>query len=95
MSHAGFCRPSSCSAPPQFLSTDAKRINGYWRLEGLMSSTLIFSICRARLVACLAFEALAEKRRTKSCKSAICCLALALSLAACARAMLEASMKSS
>ena len=62
-------------------SSYSKRINGYWRLEGLISSTLILSICFARLVACFALDALAEKRRTKSCKSEICCFALALSLA--------------
>ena len=73
-------------------SSYSKRMKGYWREDGLNSSILILSICLARLVACLALEALAEKRRTKSCKSATCCLALSLSLACWARAAVLASM---
>ena len=57
-----------------------------------MSSTLIFSICLARLVAWRALDLLAEKRRTNSCSSATFSLALVLSLASCARAWVEASM---
>ena len=44
-----------------------------------MSSNWILSICLARDVACFAFEALAENRRTKSCSSIICAFFLALS----------------
>ena len=51
----------------------SKRMNGLTRLDGLTSSSWILSICRARLVA-WALEALAEKRLTKDCSSAICAL---------------------
>jgi len=67
-------------------------MNWYWRLEGLTSSTLIFSIRRWREVACFAFDALAEKRRTKACRSAIRSLALALVAAWVSRAWVAASM---
>ncbi len=50
---------------------------GFCRDEGRISSILIFSIWRLREVACRAFDALAEKRRTNSCRSEICAFALA------------------
>ena len=55
----------------------SKRMYGFWREDGRISSILIFSICRFRDVACRAFDAFAEKRRTNSCRSEICALALA------------------
>ncbi len=58
-------------------------MNGFWRDDGLTSSTLIFSICLAREVAWRAFDLLAEKRRTKSCSSATFSLALALAACCC------------
>ena len=70
----------------------SKRINGFWRDDGLNSSILIFSICFARLVAWRAFDLFAEKRRTKSCRSAM--RSLAFWFAACWRsfACVDASM---
>ena len=60
-----------------------------------MSSTLIFSICFWREVAWRALDLLAEKRRTKSCSSAMRSRVLALAADTSARAWVEASMKSS
>ncbi len=65
---------------------------GFWRDDGLTSSTLIFSICRARDVAWRAFDLLAEKRRTNSCSSAMRSFAFALALSTCARACVDAIM---
>ncbi|MCY1455250.1 hypothetical protein D9M71_723700 [compost metagenome] len=73
----------------------SKRMNGLTRLDGLTSSSWILSICRARLVACLALEALAEKRLTKVCSSAICAFFLALSASSCSRDWVAAVMYSS
>ncbi len=73
----------------------SKRMNGLTRLDGLTSSNWILSICRARLVACLALEALAEKRLTKDCSSAICAFFLALSDSRRSRACSAAVMYSS
>ena len=39
-----------------------KSMNGYFRLEGFISSSSIFSRARFLEVACLLFEAFAEKR---------------------------------
>ena len=68
---------------------------GFCRDDGLTSSILIFSICRRREVACRALDAFAEKRRTNSCRSEICALALAFAASTRCRAWVEASMKSS
>ena len=57
----------------------SKRMKGFTRLDGLISSSLIFSICLAREVACLDFEAFAEKRLTKALSSATCAFFLAFS----------------
>ncbi len=56
----------------------SKRIKGYLREEGLISSKVILSNCFLREVACLDFEALALKRATNSCNSLICSSFLAL-----------------
>ena len=48
-----------------------KSIYGYLRLDGLMSSSSIFSRARFLEVACLDLEALAEKRWMNSCSSLI------------------------
>ena len=68
---------------------------GFWRDDGLISSILILSICFRREVACRAFDALAEKRRTNSCRSEMRSFALAFAASTRARACVEASMKSS
>ncbi|MNN40776.1 hypothetical protein D3C81_1548620 [compost metagenome] len=73
----------------------SKRMNGLTRLDGLTSSSWILSIWRARLVACLALEALAEKRLTKVCSSAIWAFFLALSDSSCSRDWVAAVMYSS
>ncbi len=73
----------------------SKRMNGLTRLDGLTSASWILSICLAREVACLALEALAEKRLTKVCNSAICAFFLALSASSCSRAWVDAIMYSS
>ncbi|MNG19645.1 hypothetical protein D3C84_1038260 [compost metagenome] len=73
----------------------SKRMNGLIRLDGLTSASWILSICLAREVACLAFEALAEKRLTKVCSSAICAFFLALSASSCSRDWVAAVMYSS
>ncbi len=70
-------------------------MNGFWRDDGLMSSTLIFSICLAREVAWRALDLLAEKRRTKSCSSLMRSLARALAAIWRSRACIDASMYSS
>ena len=49
-----------------------KLINGYLRDEGLISSSVILSNCFLRAVACLDFDAFAEKRATNSCNCLIC-----------------------
>ena len=99
--NSGFSMPGNCLL---MLCTDtarrcnfsrssiSKRMYGYWRLEGLTSSSLIFSICRARLVACRALEALAENRLTNDCSSAICVFFLALSASMRSRTWVEAIM---
>ncbi|MNP70236.1 hypothetical protein D3C76_1664460 [compost metagenome] len=70
-------------------------MNGLTRLDGLTSASWILSIWRARLVACLALEALAEKRLTKVCSSAICAFFLALSDSSCSRDWVATVMYSS
>ena len=55
-----------------------KLINGYLRLDGTISSSSILSSIFLREVACLDFEALAEKRATNSCSCLIFSSALAL-----------------
>ncbi len=70
-------------------------MNGLTRLDGFTSSSWILSISLARLVACLALEALAEKRLTKVCSSAICAFFLALSDSRRSRAWVAAVMYSS
>ena len=67
-------------------------MNGLWRLEGLISVSSIFSIWRAREVACLALDALAEKRLTKDCSSAICAFYFAFSFWSSSRACVAAVM---
>ena len=67
-------------------------MNGLTRLEGFTSATSIFSIWRARDVAWRAFDALAEKRLTKVCSSAIWAFFLALSASRRSRASVEAIM---
>ena len=64
----------------------SKRINGVTRLDTLTSSNLILSNCLARDDACFAFDAFAEKRRTKSCNSVICAFFLSLPASNVARA---------
>ena len=56
----------------------SKRMNGFCRDDGLNSSILILSIIFRRLVAWRAFDLFAEKRRTKSCRSATRSFAFAL-----------------
>ncbi|MNC66149.1 hypothetical protein D3C75_1165180 [compost metagenome] len=73
----------------------SKRMNGLTRLDGLTSASWILSICLAREVACLAFEALAEKRLTNVCSSAIWAFFLALSDSSCSRDWVAAVMYSS
>ena len=65
------------------------------RLEGFTSSSSIFSICRAREVACRDFDAFAEKRLTNACKSAICCRFFSLFESIRSRACVAAIMYSS
>ena len=48
-----------------------KSMYGYFRLDGLISSSSIFSSAFFREVACLDLEAFAEKREMKSCSSLI------------------------
>ncbi|KWV87568.1 hypothetical protein PFLmoz3_02851 [Pseudomonas fluorescens] len=73
----------------------SKRMNGLTRLDGLTSASWILSIALAREVACLAFEALAEKRLTKDCSSEICAFFLALSDSNCSRDWVATVMYSS
>jgi hypothetical protein len=73
----------------------SKRMNGFCRDEGLISSILIFSSSRLREVAWRAFDAFAEKRRTNSCRSEMRSFALAFEASTRARACTDASMKSS
>ena len=54
-----------------------KLINGYFRLDGTISSNSILSSIFLRDVACLDLEALAEKRATNSCNCLIFSSALA------------------
>ena len=56
-------------------------MKGYLREDGLISSSVIFSNCFLREVACLDLEALAEKRAMNSCNSLIFYSFLALALA--------------
>ena len=67
-------------------------MNGYWRLEGLTSSGLNFSIIFMREVAWRAFALCARKRRTKSSRSAMRSLARALAFCCCVLASVDASM---
>ena len=67
-------------------------MNGLTRLDGFTASSSIFSIWRAREVACLAFDALAEKRLTKVCSSAIWAFFFALSASRRSRASVDAIM---
>ena len=59
-----------------------KLINGYFRLDGTISSSSILSSIFLREVACFDFEALAEKRATNSCNCLIFSSAFAF-LSAC------------
>ena len=63
---------------------------GLTRLDGLTSASSIFSIWRARDVACRDFDAFAEKRLTNDCKSAICAFFFAFSASSRSRACVAA-----
>ena len=68
---------------------------GFMRLEGLTSSSTIFSIWRAREVACRDFDAFAEKRLTNACRFAICSFFFWFSESRRSRACVAAIMYSS
>ncbi len=68
---------------------------GLMRLEGFTSSSTIFSIWRARDVACRDFDAFAEKRLTNAWRFAICTFFFAFSTDTRSRACVAAIMYSS
>ena len=84
---------SSTSAWRCSFLTCFKLIDGLTRLEDFTSSRLILSIRLARELACLALEALAEKRLTNACNSSISALFFEFSVSSCSRIKVDAATK--